>query len=491
MKVTLHRKEGPLKTECNKDRCRFQPLEGRDVVADFDGGKISSDGGGLLLRQVEERFGLIGEFADCFTDHRDAARVEHTVEELLGQRIYGLCLGQEDLSDHDRLRSDPVLATMVGKEDPTGQDRARARDRGKPLAGKSTLNRLELSSQGDGGPDSRYKKITADWKALSTFFTRSFVRCVPEPEGPIILDLDSSDDPLHGDQLGKFFHGYYRHYCYLPLFIFSGGHVLAARLRPSDIGDTRGAVDELELIVPLIRRRWPERQIIARGDSGFSTDELMSWCDQNRVDYLFGMARNSRLEEALAPEMNEARAGYEETALPTRFFGDFTYRTRTSWSRRRRMVGKAEYLQKGPNPRFVVTSIPPEQMGAQELYEELYCARGEMENRIKEHQTQLFSTRTSTHWMESNQLRLWFSSVAYTLMHLLRTYGLEDTELESAEPETIRRRLLKIGALLSVTVRRVWISLSSSFPLREVFRQAHRKLERAQPAFDPPLPVPT
>jgi len=479
-----------LKTECTENRCRFQRLGSREVVADFEGGTVSSDGGGMLLRQVEEKFEIIRQFADCFTDRRDPARTEHSVKELLAQRIFGLCLGYEDLNDHERLRSDPLLAMMVGKEDPTGDDRARDRDRGTPLAGKSTLNRLELGSRAREGADRRYEKIAPEPERMGAFFVETFLQVAEEPEGQIVLDLDASDDPLHGDQLGKFFHGYYDHYCFFPLFIFCGTHLLTARLRRSNIGDAEGAVDELKRIVPLIRRRWPDVRIVVRGDSGFSTDELMSWCESHGLRYVFGMARNCRLEAEVAPQMGDAQAAYEETALPTRFYRDFSYRTRESWSRRRRMVGKAEYLPRGPNSRFVVTNIPASEVGARAVYEKRYCGRGRMENRIKEHQTQLFSTRTSTHWMESNQLRLWFSSVAYTLMDLLRTYGLKDTEMESAEPATLRTRLLKIGARVKVSVRRVLVSLASGFPLAGLFRQAYSNLRDLSSPHLRPDPAP-
>lgn len=338
--------------------------------------------------------------------------------------------------------------------------------------------------------EERYKKITANWDQIRKFFIEAFLQTSQQAGEWIVLDLDGSDDPLHGDQLGKFFHGYYRHYCYYPLFIFCGRQLLTARLRRSNIGDTVGALDELEMIVPRIREQWPDRKILLRGDSGFSTDQLMSWCEHWDVFYLFGQARNSRLEEKVSQQMRDAEAAYEETGLPTRFFTEFSYQTRTSWSRSRRVVAKAEYLPDGPNRRFVVTNIPASRMDPEEVYQETYCQRGEAENRIKEHQTQLFSTRTSTHWMESNQMRLWLSSLAYSMMNLLRERGLKGTELERAYPTTIRERLLRLAAQVKVSVRRVAVSLTSSYPFQGMFRKVYRQIRQLEPISRPrPAPV--
>lgn len=479
-----------MTTQCSGEKLEFQDVGSRRVEGQFDGGIITSDGGSLLLREIEEKYHLILQFAECFGDHRDPEKTEHSVRELLAQRVMGLCQGYEDLNDHEELRKDPLLATVVGKEDPTGQDRPRQRDKGKPLAGKSTLNRLELTGQELDPLEQRYKKITANWKQIRQFFIEMFLQTSQQVGEQIVLDLDGSDDPLHGDQLGKFFHGYYDHYCYYPLFIFCGKHLLAARLRRSNIGDTEGALDELEMIVPRLQEQWPEKQILLRGDSGFSTDDLMCWCEQNGVKYVFGQGSNSRLKQEVSEQMRDAEAAYEECALPTRFYRSFSYRTLQSWSRSRRVVGKAEYLPDGPNCRFVVTNVPASQMDAQALYEGLYCGRGRAENRIKEHQTQLFSTRTSTHWMESNQMRLWLSSVAYTMMNLLREKGLAQTELEGAYPATIRERLLKVAAEVKVSVRRVALSFASSYPFQGLFRKVFRQIRRLDPRPRPrPAPA--
>jgi len=462
-------------TECNPLTFDFPELNRREVVAGFDGGAISSDAGGLLLRQTEQATGIIRRFAGCFTDHRDPDLIEHTVEELIAQRVYALALGYEDLNDHDRLRYDPLLAMLVGKADPTGSDRRRKRDRGKALAGKSTLNRLELTPV-RADADSRYKKITVNRSAVEDLFMDVFLEAHSTPPKRIILDLDATDDPIHGNQLGRFFHGYYGHYCYLPLYIFCGEHLLCARLRPSDIDGSAGSVKELDRIVTRIRQVWPNVQIIVRGDSGFCREHIMAWCEGHGVDYVFGLAKNERLVKELGEAFTEAKAEYEQTKKPARVFRDFTYQTLDSWRRPRRVVGKAEYLAKGPNPRFVVSSLSPDEFDARTLYEVMYCQRGEMENRIKEQQLCLFADRTSAATMRANQLRLSFSSVAYTLMVALRQRGLKGTELAQARCDTIRLKLLKIGALIRVTVRKIWVSLADSYPYQSLFYRVYENL---------------
>lgn len=449
-----------MTTDCNPQQLEFQGVGRRTVVAAFDGGTLTSDGGLLLLSEVERRRGILRHFAACFQDQRNPAYVEHSVEELVRQRVLGLALAYEDLNDHEELRADPLLATVVGKADPTGNDRRQEQDRGKPLAGKSTLNRLEWGAV----KQDRYRKISVDSKAVDRFLVDTFLSAHESVPTQIILDLDATDDPLHGEQEGRFFHGYYGGYCYLPLYIFCGPHLLCALLRSSDRDASAGAVTEVERIVAQIRSRWPEVQIILRADSGFAREELMAWCEQHAVDYLFGLARNVRLQRALGGEMVQAREQFEQSGEAARIFRDFTYRTRKSWSCQRRVVGKAEHLAQGANPRFVVTSLSAESWPAATLYEQLYCARGEMENRIKEQQLCLFADRTSSHNLASNQLRLWFSSVAYILLNELRRLGLQGTELARARCDTIRSKLLKIGAQIRVTVRRVWVHLASSYP---------------------------
>jgi hypothetical protein len=469
-----------MKTQCRSEALLFQTETRRQLVANFNGGNICSDAGGLLLRQTESSVGIIKRFAACFTDHRDFDLIEHTVEELLAQRIYALALGYEDLNDHDELRNDPLLASLVGKNDPTGNNRLRSRDKGKALAGKSTLNRLELTPVG-ANKNSRYKKITTDRHAVDDFFTEVFLDSYSQAPPEIILDLDATDDPLHGHQAGRFFHGYYKNYCYLPLYIFCGEHLLCARLRPSDIDACAGSVKELDRIVSKIRTRWPDTRIVVRADSGFCRERIMAWCELNNVDYVLGLAKNQRLKREISAELERAKALFHKTHQPARMFKDFQYQTLKSWSRSRRVVGKAEHLDKGENPRFVVTSLSSKQIDASALYEQVYCARGDMENRIKEQQLWLFADRTSCATMRANQLRLWLSSVAYTLMQALRRLGLKGTKLAKAQCGTIRLKLLKIGAHIRVTVRKIWVSLSESYPYQQLFRQVYQNLIRLCP----------
>jgi Transposase DDE domain group 1 len=469
-----------MTTGCNPTYLDFPLLGSRLVLADFDGGEITSDGGALLLRMAEELTGIIRQFAACFTDHRDPDLIEHSATELVAQRVYGLALGYEDLNDHDDLRRDPLLATVVGKLDPTGQSRQRRRDRGKALAGKSTLNRLELTPAG-ADADSRYKKITCNTRAVEQLLVTVFLQAHPTPPERIVLDLDATDDPIHGHQLGRFFHGYYKSYCYLPLYIFCGDHLLCARLRPSDIDASAGALKQLQRIVAQIRAAWPQVQITIRGDSGFCRDPIMSWCEANGVDYLLGLAQNPRLVAMIAGEQEQAREGFERTKEPTRAFAELRYRTLDSWSRERRVVAKAEHPAKGANPRFVVTSRAVEDRAAKGLYEEDYCGRGEAENRIKEQQLHLFADRTSAGTMRANQIRLFFSSIAYVLLNALRRLGLPGTDLSRAQCQTIRLKLLKVGALVRVTVRKVWVRLASSCPYAAVFRRVHANLVRWSP----------
>jgi hypothetical protein len=464
----------------NATYLNFPIVGSRQVVAAFDGGDISSDGGSLLLRKTEELTSIIRQFAQCFIDHRDPELIEHSLEHLLAQRIYALALGYEDLNDHDDLRHDPLLATVVGKKDPTGQSRVRKRDKGKALAGKSTLNRLELTPVG-ADEDSRYKKITCNTRAADDLFVELFLQAYPVPPDRIVLDLDATDDPIHGKQLGRFFHGYYKNYCFLPLYIFCGDHLLCARLRPADLDASAGALKQVQRIVARIQEVWPQVKIAIRGDSGFCRDSIMKWCEASGIDYIFGLAKNSRLLGMITQQSEQARVEHEETKQPTRVFAELRYETRDSWNRERRVVAKAEHLDKGANPRFVVTSLDLQQHPAKELYEVDYCGRGEMENRIKEQQLHLFADRTSAATMRANQIRLFFSSIAYTLLEALRRLGLDGTSMAQAQCQTIRLRLLKIGALVQVTVRKIWVRLASSCPSADVFRQAFANLDNRQP----------
>ena len=469
-----------MATECTGAALLFQGPSRREIRADFDGGDISSDGGVLLLQETEERTKIIEQFSYCFDDYRNETRIEHSVRDLLAQRVFGIALGYEDLNDHDDLRFDPLLATAVGKDDPKGLKRLRERDRGAALATSSTLNRVELARP-DNAKTHRYKRVVLREEFVDQVLLDVFVQSFDEAPDEIVLDFDATDDPLHGKQEGRFFHGYYGHYCYLPLYVFCGDHLLAARLRPSDIDGSAGTVDELERIVPALREQWPDVKIIVRGDSGFCREEIMAWCENRSVDYVLGLARNSRLVKRIASPLKRAKRRHDQTGRSARYFEEFRYRTKTSWSRERRVIGKAEHLGKGSNPRFVVTSLARYRCGAKKLYEDLYCARGDMENRIKEQQLFCFADRTSAATMRANQVRLYFSSIAYTLLTALRRIGLRGTDLARAQCNTIRTKLLKIGAIVRVTVRKVWVSLSRACPYVDTFRVVVANL-RAPPA---------
>ena len=454
-----------MPTECNPMLFDFARVDGRAVVASFDGGRLTSDAGALLLGAADRVIGLTRRLAACFTDARNPTLVEHAVETLVMQRVVGIALGYEDLIDHDDLRHDPVMATLAGKLAARRADCA-------PLAGKSTLNRLELSRP----EPTRYARLAADTVAIEALFVDLFLDAHAKAPKQITLDLDATDDPLHGHQEGRFFHGYYDCYCYLPLYVFCGRHLLAAKLRRSNIDAAAGAVEEVARIVRRIRARWPRVRILLRADGGFAREALMVWCEANRVDFLFGLARNARLVEEMAAEMTAARAEAEATGKPARRFRDFTWSTLDSWSRTRRVVGKAEWTQGEANPRFVVTSLAPAEADARHLYEAIYCARGEMENRIKECQLDLFADRTSAATMHANQLRLWFASAAYVLLCALRRIGLAHTEFATATCATIRLKLLKIGALARVSVRRIHIAMASACPSQHAFALAHARL---------------
>ena len=454
-----------MQTECSVDLFGFAPVAGRAVVAGFDGGKMTSDAGAVLLGATDRTIGLIERFAGCFTDHREADLIEHKVAALVGQRVFGLALGYEDLIDHDELRHDPVMAILAGKLEARRSNCA-------PLAGKSTLNRLERSPT----EPSRYHKISYAAAKIEGLFVDLFLDAHAAPPPQIILDLDATDDPLHGHQEGRFFHGYYDNYCYLPLYIFCGRHLLAAKLRPANIDASAGSVEEVSRIVTQIRRRWPAVRIMLRADAGFAREGLMSWCENNRVDFLFGLARNSRLVGEIAAELAAAAELSQRTGQPARRFKDFAWRTRDSWSRERRVIAKAEWTTGEANPRFIVTSLTREEHQARHLYEKLYCARGEMENRIKECQLDLYADRTSTHTMRANQLRLWFASIAYVLVCALRRIGLAHTQFAKASCGTIRLKLLKIGALVRTSVRRIKLAMPSAFPYQAEYRAAHAAL---------------
>jgi hypothetical protein len=457
-----------MPTECSADLFEFAPVEGREVVAGFDGGAITSDAGGLLLGATDRAIDLTRRFAGCFHDWRHPGLIEHEVSTLVGQRIFGIALGYEDLNDQDHLRHDPIMAVLAGKLKARREDCA-------PVAGKSTLNRLELSRLAP----TRYHKISHNPIAIRRLLVDLFLESYEQAPTEIILDLDATDDPVHGMQEGRFFHGYYDCYCYLPLYVFCGRQLLASKLRPASENAASGAVDEVRRIVAQIRRRWPLVRILVRADSGFARDDLMSWCEANDVDYVLGLAKNDRLIGEITEELARAEVRSRRSGKPVRCFKSFMWRTRTSWSRRRRVVGKAEFTNGEANPRFLVTSLTRRQCKAKALYEELYCARGDMENRIKECQLDLYADRTSTETLRSNQLRLWLSSMAYVLLCALRRIGLQQTELADATCGTIRLRLLKVGALVRISVRRIKIAMASGCPAAREWGEAALRLNAA------------
>jgi hypothetical protein len=452
---------------------------------DFGGGHLSSDGGALLLREVESRSGVIARLAGCFDDRRDPDLIEHSVAHLLAQRINGLALGYEDLNDHDELRLDPVHALAAGKGDLLGERRRGPGDRGKALACSSTLNRLELAAEKS---DMRYRKIVARPEDIGALLIEEGVKSIPRGSREIVLDFDATDDPLHGSQEGAYYHGYYKNYCYLPLYCFCGNIPLLALLRDCKRDASKGTVEALEKIVAAVRRRLGRKvRIIVRGDSGFARDAIMGWCEgRRRVYYCLGLQRNKRLGRMVGAQFEELRREVEDgaTGLPCRRFVELGYRTKKSWGRPRRVVAKLEILGKGENPRYIVTNIPEggfggadaDRFAGKNLYEKLYCARGDMENRIKEQQLDLFAGRTSTRWMRSNQLRLWFSAFAHLLLEKMRAGVLVGTAFERATIGQIRLKLFKIAARLTVSCRRVCIRLCSAYPHKDTFAQIHANL---------------
>lgn len=457
-----------MSTQCNTNQLEFLPFKSstgnqrtRRVLGRFDADKVSSDGGVALLREAEHRFGVIRRLSECFTDRRDPRYITHPLFSIVAQRVLAICCGYEDVNDHDRFRNDPVAGMFCGTS--------------CALAGKSTVNRMELTKLEAG----RYKKITADFCAMDRLCVELFMRFHKKRPKRIVLDIDVTDDPVHGKQEGRFYHGYYREYCYAPSYIFCGRHLLGCRLREANQDSAAGAAEELGRIVSQVRRKWKRTRIIIRGDSGFCREGLMSWCERNGVDYVLGMGRTSRLMKRVERQARKAQVDFVKTGKPSRRFASFRFRTKKSWSARRRVVCKAEHLEKGRNTRFVVTSLKSEEYDARTLYECVYCARGEMENRIKAQQLQLFSDRTSTHWMRSNQLRMYFSAFAYILMECVRRVGLRGTRYSMAQCDTIRLKLIKIGTVVRTSARRVALSFSESYPYRDLFRHVLWKLQAA------------
>lgn len=437
-------------TECNRGTLSFSSLGRQKIVADFEGGRLTSDAGALLLREVDRRFGLIEALAACITDRRDPAKITHDLTTLLAQRIYGIALGYEDLNDHHTLREDPLFAVLAEQRPAPAA----------PLASPSTLSRWENAV-------TRQSLVR-----MSEVFVDQFIGSYRRPPKQIVLDFDATDDPVHGDQEGRFFHGFYRCYCFLPLYVFSGDHLLCAYLRPSNIDAARHSRAILKLLVDRLRQAWPKVRIIFRGDSGFCRWKLLRWCDRHNVGYVVGLARNKVLERSAASFMETAQAAYEETGLKQRHFHEIRYAAGT-WDHERRVIVKAEYLAKGPNNRFVVTSLSD---APKAVYDGWYTPRGDMENRIKEQQLDLFADRTSCHTFVANQLRLLLASAAYVLIAHLRRVGLKGTELAKAQVTTIRLKLLKVAARVRTSVRRVVLHLSSAYPHQHLFARLAARL---------------
>ena len=466
----------------------FENLGSRHVQADFSGGSLSCDAGALLLRQIDSHLGLTAALAQCFSDRRDQTWVDHSVQELLRQRIFGTALGYADINDHDQLRLDPLMAAACGKTDPLGQKRFLPQFRGIALAAPATLNRLELSNN----TESRCHKLPHDPAKVEACLLNMGARCLPRHTREAVVDLDAMGHRLHGFQEGRHFNAYYGDYCYLPLYAFVGDFPLWAQLRTAASEAACGVVPALEKIVAAIRKRCPGARIIVRGDSGFGREEIMAWCEsQPEVYYCLGLAKNSVLIDKLRPVMAHARARHCLTGVATRQFTEFLYQTRQSWSRERRVIGKAEVMREGENPRFIVSNLPAQgfkedkdesRFSPARLYEELYCARGDMENKLKQQVLDLEADRMSTHHMASNQFRLWEAMFAYLLLERLRTHGLSGTELERATAGSLRLKLLKIAAQVSVSVRRVYVQMSSAFPLQKIFALCHERLMRLAPA---------
>ena len=431
-------------TECTRQPLLFSSLGRQKIVADFDGGQLTSDAGALLLREVDRRIGLTRALADCIADPRDPAKIRHDLRRMLIQRILGMALGYEDLNDHQILRDDPLMAVLADQRpDPQG-----------PLASPSTLCRFENA-------------ITRESLVrMSRVFVEQFLASYQEPPKEIILDFDATDDLVHGNQEGRFFHGYYDHYCFLPLYVFCGEHLLVAYLRPSNIDPARHARGILRLLVNRIRQDWPDTRIIFRGDSGFCRWKLLRWCEGHGIGYVVGLIRNPVLERRAARHMKAAERAFERTGEKQRRFHEFRYAAQT-WDRKRRVILKAERLSQGPNCRFVVTNLAD---SPREIYDGRYTARGDMENRIKEQQLELFADRTSCHAFAANQFRLLLASAAYVLLEHLRRVVLAGTELSRAQAGTIRLKLLKVAARVITSVRRVVFHFSSAYPYQALFR---------------------
>ena len=445
--LQLIRTLNPTVTKRYMDKIRFSTSSRRLVSANFEGGAITSDAGVILLRELDKKLGVSRELAKALPDDRVAGRVDHKLDAMIRQRVFALCCGYEDLNDHQELRQDPALQAAVGKA--------------QQLAGDSTLSRWENRAD---------RKSCA---AMSKVLVEQFIRSFRVPPKELVLDFDATDDAVHGKQEGRFFHGYYDKYCFLPLYVFCGEQLLVAYLRPSNQDQAKHSAAILKLLTDRFRQEWPEVRILFRADSGFCRDRTMTWCERRGVDYLIGVRRNPRLQRLVEPLTQAARIRCESTGEKQRLFGELDYSTRTSWSRSRRVLVKAEHSHRGSNPRFVVTTLDGD---PQDLYDRIYCARGEAENRIKEQQLDLFADRTSCSKWWANQFRLLLSSFAYLLLERMRNLVLQETSMARARCSTIRLRLLKIGAVVVRNTRQIVLNLPSAYPWKELFALVSRRL---------------
>ena len=486
----------PSSTDSTPKQLNFGSLKGRKVIADFTGGRITSDAGIVLMSELDKKLKITAKFAECFRDYRAASYVDYPVHQLLAQRVYGIILGYEDVNDHDKLRYDPALAIALEKLNFLNSTE-------RILAGKSTINRLEYCPETIINQEkSRYHKIEHSPKEIERAFVEIFLESYKKPPRQIVLDMDVTDDQVHGNQEGAFFNPYYKGVCYAPLYIFCGHHLLVAKLRSSNVDPAAGALEELQRVIGLIRQKWQDTHIIIRGDSAYSREDIMAWCeDQKEVDYVLAMATNSQLKLRASDIIEKAKIDYQQRLEPVTklmetlfsldeeleeanklvpeatWYRSLCYKTQESWSHSRRVVTKVSHGSKGSKMRHVVTSLPASKIPPSLLYTDKYCPRGEMENRIKEQQLDLFADRTSTQTFDSNQLRLWLSSMAYVLGQAFRQHCLSKTSFAKATVGTIRLSLLKLGARITISCRRILIAIATACPYQDILAIAYSRIQ--------------
>ncbi len=456
----------------DNQKIEFFPEKNLKVEASFSKGHITSDGGLLLIREIDKKFKITEQFAHCFTDYRNPKSCKYTLKQLVTQRIYGLCAGYEDLNDHDKLKEDPFFAFLSGKE--------------KEIAGKSTLNRLELSSRDlDEADEHRYKRIVANEEKIEKLLVDLYLQSYKKPPKSITIDFDSTDIEIYGNQEGKFYHGYYQKNCFLPLYAFIDGFLVFAKLRESKIDGAKGTKEALEKIVYKIRKKWPNTRILFRADSGFAREEIISWCEENKVNYIIALARNNRLLNMVSKHHEKLESLCKKMEKDYISYTDFKYSTLKTWLKERKVVAKIEssYFKETIfdyecNARFIVTDL---QGNAKRLYEKNYCKRGDAENRIKEQKLYLYAARTSSSKMIANQLRIWFSSISYILLHLLRVKALKNTPMKNSQCNSIRLHLIKVGAIVKRSVRRFLVEYSACYVFKDIYMRAFLNIKKLKP----------